>query len=67
AVDLLEHQDHAKAVVAWGTGPTALAEAGLVPGEPGVVVTETAAQALEQLQGLLPAHRVWERFPASAV
>ncbi|MDU0290671.1 catalase [Saccharothrix longispora] len=64
---LQEVYRHAKAVVAWGTGPTALAEAGLVPGEPGVVVTETAAQALEQLQGLLPAHRVWERFPASAV
>jgi catalase len=47
-----------------GAGVSVLQEAG-VAGTPGVVTGETGAEALAALQQLLPAHRVWERFPAS--
>ena len=49
---------------AWGAGVSVLQEAG-VAGTPGVVTAESGAEAFAGLQQLLPAHRVWERFPAS--
>jgi catalase len=55
---------HAKAIAAWGAGVSVLQEAG-VAGTPGVVTAKTGAEAFAGLQQLLPAHRVWERFPAS--
>jgi catalase len=55
---------HAKAIVAFGAGTAAL-EQTQVAGTPGVVAAGSAADAFASLQQLLPAHRVWERFPAS--
>ncbi|MEV4344741.1 catalase [Actinoplanes sp. NPDC049596] len=55
---------HAKAIGAWGEGAEALAEAGIA-GTPGVVTAESGAAALTQVQQLMAAHRVWERFPAT--
>jgi catalase len=55
---------HAKAIGAWGAGVAVLQGAG-VAGTPGVVTAESGAEAFARLQQLLPAHRVWERFPAS--
>nr|WP_296071512.1 catalase [uncultured Actinoplanes sp.] len=54
----------AKAIVGWGTGRTALEQAG-VTGTAGVVTAESGEDALAAVQRLLPAHRVWDRFPAS--
>ena len=53
---------HAKAVGAWGEGRAVLTAAGASGA--GVVTGEGPAAVLEQLQQLLSAHRVWERFPA---
>ncbi|GIM92260.1 catalase [Paractinoplanes toevensis] len=55
---------HAKAIVAWGAGATVL-ETTATAGTPGVLVAETGEAAVAALQQLLPAHRVWERFPAT--
>jgi catalase len=55
---------HAKAIGAWDTGKAVLAQAG-VAGTPGVVAADSATAALTGLQELLPAHRVWQRFPAA--
>ena len=57
---------HAKAIGAWGAGATVLQEAGVI-GTPGVVTGETGADTFTAVEQLLAAHRVWERFPASAV
>jgi catalase len=54
----------AKAIAAWGTGVTAVEQTG-VAGTPGVVTASSGEEALAALQDLLPAHRVWERFPAT--
>jgi hypothetical protein len=48
---------------AWGAGRQVL-EAVRISGA-GVAVDEAAAPALEQVQELLGAHRVWERFSTS--
>ncbi|GAA0501559.1 catalase [Paractinoplanes deccanensis] len=55
---------HAKAIGAWGEGTEALQQAGIA-GTPGVVAAESAAAALTEVQQLMAAHRVWERFPAT--
>ncbi|WP_067494950.1 catalase [Actinoplanes sp. TFC3] len=55
---------HAKTVGAWGVGSTVLDLAG-VSGTPGVVSAASGAEALAAVMQLLPAHRVWERFPAT--
>ena len=52
---------HGKALAAWGDGVSALEAAG-VAGAPGVVSTDSATGALEEVVTLLGAHRVWERF-----
>jgi catalase len=54
---------HAKAIGAWGPGRDVLEAAG-VDGA-GVVTGDDAAEVLEQVQELLGAHRVWERFATS--
>jgi catalase len=55
---------HAKVIGAWGPGVTAVERCG-VAGTPGVVVGEDASAVFTEVQGLMAAHRVWERFPAS--
>ncbi|GAA0581599.1 catalase CatB [Paractinoplanes ferrugineus] len=55
---------HAKAICAWGSGAAVLDAAGVV-GTPGVLSENSGEAALAALQQLLPAHRVWERFPAT--
>lgn len=55
---------HAKAIGAWGAGAEVLRLTG-VAGSPGVVTGGSGAEALESVQRLMAAHRVWERFPAS--
>ena len=56
---------HAKAIGAWGAGVEALREAGYSIDEVGVVSGDDSTAVLEEVLGLLGAHRVWERFPAS--
>lgn len=55
---------HAKAIVAVGEGATVLDELGLT-GTPGVLAVDGGAAAVAQLKELMPAHRVWERFPTT--
>ncbi|GAA3246293.1 catalase [Dactylosporangium siamense] len=55
---------HAKAIGAYGASSAVLTAAG-VDGTPGVVVADNAADVFTQLQQLMGAHRVWDRFPAS--
>ena len=54
---------HAKAIGAWGEGRAVLEGAGITGA--GVVTGEDAVQVLDQLQELLGAHRIWERFTTS--
>jgi catalase len=55
---------HAKAIGGWGEGATALTAVGL--GEAtGVVTGADAASVLHDVQSLMEAHRVWDRFPAT--
>lgn len=56
---------HAKAIGAWGDGPTALLEARVPPDDLGVVVGDTPAGVFRQVRELLGTHRVWDRFPAT--
>ena len=51
---------HAKAIGAWGDGRDVVTASGCVG--PGVVTGEDAEQVLADLQELMAAHRVWERF-----
>jgi catalase len=53
---------HAKALGAWGAGADALELAGIGAGEAGVVTGDNPTEVFEQVQALLAAHRVWERF-----
>ncbi|MGW0069740.1 hypothetical protein ACWDUI_20000 [Streptosporangium sandarakinum] len=55
---------HAKAIGAWGAGVAVLERAGIT-GAPGVVRGDSAMEVLNGVRGLMAAHRVWERFPAS--
>ena len=55
---------HAKAIAAWGDGAQVLRRTEIA-GTPGVVTADSGPAAFEALQELLPAHRVWQRFPAS--
>ncbi|RBI98795.1 catalase HPII, partial [Micromonospora provocatoris] len=55
---------HAKVIGAWGAGAEVLHQAG-VTGTPGVVTGGSGAEVLTEVQRLMAAHRVWERFPAS--
>jgi catalase len=62
ALLLTEAFRHAKAIGAWGDGAAALTAAGVAGA--GVVTGDSAATTLAQVQQLMAAHRVWERFPA---
>ena len=55
---------HGKAIGGWGAGATALQQQG-VSGSTGVVTGESAAAVFTEVQELMAAHRVWERFPAT--
>jgi catalase len=61
---LTEAFRHAKAIGTWDTGNEALAGAGIPHETPGVVSAADAEALVQELTGLLAAHRVWERFPA---
>ncbi|MCK0112390.1 catalase [Ornithinimicrobium sp. F0845] len=54
---------HAKPIGAWGAGATVLDQAGV--SGPGVVIADSATEALTRVQELLGGHRVWDRFPAA--
>jgi catalase len=56
---------HVKAIGAWGAGNAVLQDAG-VAGTPGVVSGESAEETFTEIQQLLAAHRVWERFPSAS-
>jgi len=56
---------HSKAIAASGDGQAALTGADVSADAPGVVAVDDPGKAWESLAQLLPAHRVWERFPAS--
>ncbi|MGV9245816.1 catalase [Streptomyces sp. NPDC003710] len=53
---------HGKAIGAWAGGEAALEAAGVPTDAPGVVIGDSGTATLQQLTGLLGAHRVWERF-----
>ncbi|MEH1168231.1 catalase [Micromonospora sp. CPCC 205539] len=55
---------HAKAIGAWDDGVAVLRQA-RVTDTPGVVTAGSGAEALTAVQGLMAAHRVWDRFPAT--
>jgi catalase len=55
---------HAKVIGAWGAGLSVLELAGYAGGT-GIVAGEAAAEVFAEVQGLMAAHRVWERFPAA--
>ncbi|GGQ00383.1 catalase [Streptomyces roseolilacinus] len=56
---------HAKAIAAWAGADGVLQAAGVPLDAPGVAVAESGERALAEVLTLLPAHRVWERFPAA--
>ncbi|WP_018685244.1 catalase [Actinokineospora enzanensis] len=62
---LAETYRHAKVIGVWGGGSSALAAAGILPDGAGVVSGEDPAEVFTEVQRLLGAHRVWERFPAA--
>jgi catalase len=55
---------HAKVIGAWGEGVQVLETTGVI-GAAGVVTGDDAVGVLTEVQPLMAAHRVWERFPAS--
>ncbi|MFF2840779.1 catalase [Paenarthrobacter sp. NPDC057981] len=64
---LTEAFRHAKAIATLDGGSAALAAAGIPEGTPGIVTGKNGESLVQDLVGLLAAHRVWERFaPASA-
>ncbi|MBV1956900.1 MULTISPECIES: catalase [Streptomyces] len=56
---------HGKAIGAWNGGEQVLTAAGCPLTAPGVVTGDGATQVLDEVTGLLGAHRVWERFPTT--
>ena len=52
---------HSKPLGAWGDGAAVLAQAGADGA--GVVIGDSAAATLAEVQPLLARHRVWDRFP----
>jgi catalase len=55
---------HAKAIAAFGSGTEVLQAAGMQDTE-GVVTAPSGAAAVQELLALMPAHRVWHRFPTT--
>jgi catalase len=56
----------AKAIGAWGTG-VGVVRSARVADTPGVIAAGSGVEALAAVTQLLATHRVWERFPASAL
>ena len=54
---------HGKAIGAWGAGPRR-SSAARHDGAPGVVLVDDAARRVAEVQQLMAAHRVWDRFAA---
>ncbi|STD13602.1 Catalase HPII [Dermatophilus congolensis] len=63
---LEEMHRHCKAVAYLPSGKAALTAAGIDTSSPGIVASNNAAEAINELASLLAQHRVWERFPAQA-
>lgn len=59
---LAEAYRHGKAIGGWAGATAALTAAGIPEGSPGVVVTDTASDTLDQVTRMLGEHRVWGRF-----
>jgi catalase len=57
---------HAKAVGAWGSGSAAVDAASIPKDAAGLVISDAPGAVVPGIVELLAAHRVWERFPASA-
>ena len=55
---------HAKVIGAWGDGVRAL-DAARLRGGLGVVTGDDPAGVFTEVQSLMAAHRVWERFPSA--
>ena len=55
---------HGKVIGAWGAGADAVAQT-VAAGSVGVVTGESATAVFTEVQELMAAHRVWERFPAT--
>ena len=55
---------HAKVIGAWGDGVRAL-DAAIDTRAVGVVTGGSSASVFEEVEALMPAHRVWERFPSA--
>ena len=55
---------HAKAIGAWADGVRA-PDAARCTGAAGVVTGDDPATVFAEVQTLMSAHRVWERFPSS--
>ena len=58
---------HGKAIGGWGEAGAVLAAAGVDVAAPGVVVGDGSQDVLTALEGLLAAHRAWERFADGAL
>ena len=58
---------HGKAIGGWGEVGAVLAAAGVDVAAPGVVVADGSQDVLTALEGLLAAHRAWERFADGAL
>lgn len=53
---------HGKAIGGWAGADRVLEAAGVPAAAPGVVLGDSGAAVLDQMQELLTQHRVWERF-----
>jgi len=53
---------HSKALGCWGVGAEAVADAGILPEEVGVVTGSDGSEVWNQVHELMAQHRAWERF-----
>ncbi|MDW4901618.1 catalase HPII, partial [Streptomyces californicus] len=56
---------HGKAIGHWGDADTVLAQATIPNDAPGLVGADSPTDVLNQIQQLMKAHRVWDRFPTT--
>lgn len=63
AVLIRETFRHAKVIGGWGSAASALRAADCDPSAPGVILGDDPVRVCGDVEGLLAAHRVWERFP----
>jgi catalase len=58
---------HAKVIGAWGAGVDAVTAAGVEAEAAGIVTGDEPAEVLAEVQQQMASHRVWDRFPPSAL